>query len=91
MAFQIRKKCLVIDHPRSLILTAQSAAGARPIRKGPSVDEDDPWDLITAKMRAVAGPCPGADAAHSLFAAVKMAYSTKYAAPLTNPRVNLAR
>lgn len=45
MAFQIRKKCLVIDQPRYLILSAQSAVGAQPIRKGPRVDEDDPWDI----------------------------------------------
>ena len=58
MAFQIRKKCLIIDHPRHLILTAQSAAGAQPIRKGPRVDEDDPWDIqlyVVSSMFPVVG------------------------------------
>ena len=58
MAFQVRKKCLVIDHPRHLVLTAQSAAGAQPIRKGPRGDENDPWGIqlhIVSPMFPVVG------------------------------------
>ena len=57
MAFQIRKR-LVIDHPRHLVLIAQSAAGAQPIRKGPRVDEDDPRGIqlhIVSPMFPVVG------------------------------------
>ena len=63
MAFQIRQKYLIIDHPRHLILTAQSAAGVQPVRKGPGVDKDDPRGIqlhIVSPMFPVVGipsPC----------------------------------